>query len=90
MAEPWDQLSARIRHAHAARRRRLPATAAHPPTQGVLNIAGVLFSSTLFMGITNCLTIQHLIAMQRTVFYRWVVGRGAWAPLSSCMLHEPP
>ncbi|KAL4447582.1 hypothetical protein ABPG75_004801 [Micractinium tetrahymenae] len=37
---------------------------------GVLNIAGVLFSSTLFVGISNCLSIQHLIAAQRTVFYR--------------------
>ncbi|KAL4419611.1 hypothetical protein ABPG77_001665 [Micractinium sp. CCAP 211/92] len=37
---------------------------------GVLNIAGVLFSSTLFVGISNCLSIQHLVAAQRTVFYR--------------------
>lgn len=37
---------------------------------GVLNICGVLFSSTLFVGISNCLTIQHLISAQRTVFYR--------------------
>jgi hypothetical protein len=37
---------------------------------GVLNIAGVLFASTLFLGISNCLSIQHLIAAQRTVFYR--------------------
>ncbi|EFN59136.1 hypothetical protein CHLNCDRAFT_137957 [Chlorella variabilis] len=37
---------------------------------GVLNIMGVLFSSTLFLGISNCLTVQHLIAAQRTVFYR--------------------
>lgn len=37
---------------------------------GVLNIMGVLFSSTLFVGISNCLSIQHLVAAQRTVFYR--------------------
>jgi energy-coupling factor transporter ATP-binding protein EcfA2 len=37
---------------------------------GVLNVTGLIFSSVLFIGITNCLTIQHLIATQRTVFYR--------------------
>lgn len=37
---------------------------------GVLNIMGVLYSSTLFLGITNCLTVQHTVALQRTVFYR--------------------
>lgn len=31
--------------------------------------------STLFVGISNCLSIQHLIAAQRTVFYRCVVWR---------------
>lgn len=37
---------------------------------GVLNIMGVLFSSCLFLGISNCLTIQPHISMQRTVYYR--------------------
>lgn len=37
---------------------------------GVLNIAGVLFSSVLFMGITNCLTVQHIVALQRSIMYR--------------------
>jgi ABC-type multidrug transport system ATPase subunit/ABC-type multidrug transport system permease subunit len=37
---------------------------------GVLNIAGVLFSSALFLGITNCLTVQHTVALQRTIMYR--------------------
>ena len=37
---------------------------------GVLNIMGVLFSSTLFLGISDCLTVQHLMAAQREVFYR--------------------
>eukprot|EP00887_Chlorella_sp_A99_P000995 scaffold5.g995.t1 len=31
---------------------------------------GVLFSSCLFLGISNCLTIQPHISMQRTVYYR--------------------
>lgn len=37
---------------------------------GVLDIAGVLFSSVLFLGITDCLTVQHIVALQRTVMYR--------------------
>ncbi|KAL6781025.1 hypothetical protein ACKKBG_A09460 [Auxenochlorella protothecoides x Auxenochlorella symbiontica] len=37
---------------------------------GVLNIMGVIFSSTLFVGISNCLTVQHVISTQRTVFWR--------------------
>lgn len=37
---------------------------------GVLNIAGVLFSSVVFMGITNCLTVQHVTSLQRAVMYR--------------------
>jgi len=37
---------------------------------GVLNIAGVLFSSVLFLGITDCLTIQQVTAVQRAVMYR--------------------
>jgi ABC-type multidrug transport system permease subunit len=37
---------------------------------GVLNVAGVIFSSVLFIGITDCLTVQHLAASQRAVMYR--------------------
>ena len=37
---------------------------------GVLNIMGVLYASTLFLGIINCMSVQHLIAVQRAVMYR--------------------
>lgn len=37
---------------------------------GVLNIAGVIFMGTLFVGIGNCMTVQPMIFMQREVFYR--------------------
>lgn len=37
---------------------------------GVLNIAGMLFASTLFVGFTNSMTVQHTIEVQRNVFYR--------------------
>ncbi|KAK2077910.1 hypothetical protein QBZ16_003778 [Prototheca wickerhamii] len=37
---------------------------------GVLNIMGVLFSSVVFVGISNCLMVQHVVNTQRIVFYR--------------------
>lgn len=37
---------------------------------GVINIAGMLFASTLFVGFTNSMTVQHTIDVQRRVFYR--------------------
>ncbi|GAB4817615.1 hypothetical protein N2152v2_004661 [Parachlorella kessleri] len=37
---------------------------------GVFNIMGVLYSSTLFVGISNCLSVQHVVAVQRAVMYR--------------------
>jgi ABC-type multidrug transport system ATPase subunit len=36
----------------------------------VLNIAGVIFMSVLFVGATNAMTVQSVVAHQRTVFYR--------------------
>ncbi|KAL4524950.1 hypothetical protein Ndes2526A_g07047 [Nannochloris sp. 'desiccata'] len=36
----------------------------------VLNIAGVIFMSVLFVGATNAMTVQSVVAQQRTVFYR--------------------
>ena len=32
---------------------------------GVLNIAGMLFASTLFVGFTNAMTVQHTVEVQR-------------------------
>ena len=32
---------------------------------GVINIAGMLFASTLFVGFTNCMTIQSPVEVQR-------------------------
>lgn len=36
----------------------------------VINIAGVIFMSVLFVGATNSMTVMKVIADQRTVFYR--------------------
>lgn len=37
----------------------------------MLNIAGMLFASTLFVGFTNSMTVQHTIEVQRCA---WVAG----------------
>ena len=36
----------------------------------LLNIAGVIFMSVLFIGATNSMTVQGVVAQQRDVFYR--------------------
>ncbi|PSC69376.1 ATP-binding cassette transporter isoform B [Micractinium conductrix] len=47
---------------------------------GVLNIAGMLFSSTLFVGFTNAMSVQHTTEVQRRVFYREHAA-GMYGPL---------
>lgn len=37
---------------------------------GLLNIMGALYSTTVFMGISNCLTILPVVNSDRAVFYR--------------------
>lgn len=54
---------------------------------GVLNIMGVLYSSTLFLGISNCLTVQHLVSAQRTVFYRERAA-GMYSPFSFALAQQ--
>ncbi|XP_058192549.1 ABC transporter G family member 29-like isoform X2 [Rhododendron vialii] len=39
-------------------------------TSDLTMIIGTMFSSVLFMGINNCNTVQPLVAVERTVFYR--------------------
>ncbi len=38
--------------------------------QDVLNVMGALYASTLFLGASNTLTVQPVVAVERTVFYR--------------------
>jgi len=42
----------------------------NPSPGTVLNIAGVVFMSVLFVGATNAMTVQTVVAEQRSVFYR--------------------
>ncbi|GAB4820274.1 hypothetical protein N2152v2_007320 [Parachlorella kessleri] len=37
---------------------------------GVVNVCGVLYAATLFVGATNAMTVQHVASMQRSVSYR--------------------
>ncbi|KAK2076469.1 hypothetical protein QBZ16_000994 [Prototheca wickerhamii] len=39
-------------------------------TDGVINIAGLLFASTMFLGLSNCMTVQPIADQQRSVMYR--------------------
>ncbi|KAI8529594.1 hypothetical protein RHMOL_Rhmol12G0237000 [Rhododendron molle] len=39
-------------------------------TSDLTMIIGTMFSSVLFIGINNCNTVQPLVAVERTVFYR--------------------
>ncbi|KAL6780792.1 hypothetical protein ACKKBF_B11655 [Auxenochlorella protothecoides x Auxenochlorella symbiontica] len=43
---------------------------ARDTTSGVLNIAGLLFASTLFIGVSNCMSVQPIAESQRSVMYR--------------------
>lgn len=38
--------------------------------QDVFNVMGALYASTLFLGASNTLTVQPVVAVERTVFYR--------------------
>ncbi|EFN59720.1 hypothetical protein CHLNCDRAFT_133292 [Chlorella variabilis] len=47
---------------------------------GVLNIAGMLFASSLFVGFTNAMTVQSAVEVQRNVYYREHAA-GMYGPL---------
>lgn len=38
--------------------------------QDVLNIMGAIYSAVLFLGATNASSVQSVVAIERTVFYR--------------------
>lgn len=35
-----------------------------------MTIIGAMYSAVLFVGINNCSTVQPIVAVERTVFYR--------------------
>ncbi|KAK2418395.1 pleiotropic drug resistance protein [Trifolium repens] len=38
--------------------------------QGLLNLLGAMYSAVLFLGATNCTSVQPVVSIERTVFYR--------------------
>ena len=36
----------------------------------LMTIVGAMYGAVLFVGINNCLTVQPIVAVERTVFYR--------------------
>ena len=37
---------------------------------GLLNVMGAMYGAVMFVGISNCSTVQPVVAVERTVFYR--------------------
>lgn len=38
--------------------------------QDVLNVMGAIYSAVIFLGATNASSVQSVVAVERTVFYR--------------------
>lgn len=38
--------------------------------QELLNVMGAMYGAVMFVGISNCSTVQPVVAVERTVFYR--------------------
>jgi hypothetical protein len=38
--------------------------------QDLLTVMGAMYGATLFLGINNCSTVQPVVSVERTVFYR--------------------
>lgn len=39
-------------------------------TNNLTTVIGAMFASVLFIGVNNCNTVQPVVAIERTVFYR--------------------
>lgn len=50
-------------------------------TQQVLVIMGALFSSLLFLGVKNSSSVQPVVSVERTVFYREKAA-GMYSPIA--------
>ena len=50
-------------------------------TQDVVNILGAIYATTLFLGFTNTNTVEPVVAIERTVFYR-ERGAGMYSELA--------
>jgi hypothetical protein len=48
--------------------------------QDILNVMGALYATVIFLGITNASTVQPIVAVERSVFYRERAA-GMYAPM---------
>jgi hypothetical protein len=49
--------------------------------QDVFNVMGALYAAVIFLGVNNASTVQPVVAVERSVFYRERAA-GMYAPLS--------
>lgn len=49
--------------------------------QDILNVMGAMYAATLFLGVTNANTVQPVVDVERTVFYRERAA-GMFSPIS--------
>ena len=52
----------------------------------MLNIMGALFVATIFIGTSNSSTVQPVVAIERTVMYRWAAHHlpAHWCVVLKC------
>lgn len=56
-------------------------------TEGeLLNVMGAMYGAVMFLGINNCSTVQPVVAVERTVFYR-ERGAGMYSALPYALAH---
>ncbi len=48
--------------------------------QDIFNVMGALYATVIFLGITNASTVQPIVAVERSVFYRERAA-GMYAPM---------
>jgi hypothetical protein len=53
-------------------------------TQALSVVMGALYSSCMFLGVSNASTVQPIVSIERTVFYREKAA-GMYSPLSYAM-----
>jgi hypothetical protein len=49
--------------------------------QDLFNLLGATYAAVFFLGAANCITVQPVVAIERTVFYREKAA-GMYSPLS--------
>ncbi|CAL5350263.1 unnamed protein product [Camellia sinensis] len=56
-------------------------------TGDLTTIIGAMYAAVLFVGINNCQTVQPVVAIERTVFYREKAAGNHWITIRACSNH---